>query len=163
MIDINNLSILVADDMDSMRRSIRGMLKVMGIGSRIQNAQNGKEAWEILTESQIDLAIIDWNMPVMNGQELLECIRTSKNHRDMPVIMITAENAKEIITDVAESDVDAYLLKPLTIQTLEDKIRSIVKLTNSPLPSTQHLLKARELEENGDIAAAIEETKSYSK
>lgn len=163
MIDINDLSILVVDDMDSMRRSIRGMLKVMKIGTRIQNAPNGKEAWKVLNESEVDLAIIDWNMPVMNGQELLECIRASKEHRDMPVIMISAENTRNIITDVAESDIDAYLLKPLTIQALEDKIKNIVKLTNEPPPSRVHLLKARELEEIGRFHGAIEETKSALK
>ena len=159
MIDLNAMSVLIVDDMESMRRSIRSMFKVLRVGKTMLHASNGREAWNILKNKPVDIAIIDWNMPVMNGIELLNRIRNDKKMRDMPVIMITAEAEKEIIVEVAESDIDAYLLKPLTTRSLEEKIKSVVDRANDPPPARRHFLKAREFEENGEIDAAIEEVK----
>ncbi len=111
MIDINTMSVLIVDDMKSMRLSIRNMFKQLHLGNNIRHAENSKEALRILNEVHIDMAVIDWNMPVMNGIELLTKIRNTKELRDMPVIMITAEAERDIVINVAESDIDAYLLK----------------------------------------------------
>jgi CheY-like chemotaxis protein len=159
MIDLNAMSILIVDDMEMMRRSIRNMLKTLQLGETILHASNGKEAWQILNRKSIDLAIVDWNMPVMNGIELLHRIREDKIKRDMPVIMITAEADMDIVIDAAESDIDAYILKPLTVNLLDEKIRTVVEYTNDPLPERRHLLQARACEEKGDIDGAIREVK----
>ncbi len=163
MIDIENMTILIVDDMESMRKSIRGMLKMLHIGKNIRHAENGREGWKIINEIPVDLAIIDWNMPIMKGIELLELIRNNKQFRDMPVIMITAEAEKKIVVEAAESDIDGYLLKPLTTQSLDERIRSVIKLANDPAKSTAHLLKARDCEEQGDITQAIQEIKEALK
>ena len=163
MIQLDTMSILIVDDMESMRKSIRGMLKVLHIGKNVRLAENGREGWKIINETPIDLAIVDWNMPVMKGIELLDLIRSSKEYRDMPVIMITAEAEKNIVVEAAESDIDGYLLKPLTTQSLEERLLSVVKLANEPGKATLHLLKARDLEENGDIVQAIAEVKEALK
>lgn len=159
MIDLETMSILVVDDMKSMRLTIRKMLKHLGIGRNIKYAQNGQEGWSILVSSNIDLAIIDWNMPLMNGTELLDRIRKDKTYRDMPVIMVSAEADKTIVYEVAETEIDAYLLKPLTLEALDTKIRAVVDLVNNPNQATIHLQNARELEETGDIEGAIEQTR----
>lgn len=163
MIDIENMTILIVDDMESMRKSIRGMLKVLHIGKTIRHAENGREGWKILNEIPVDLAIIDWNMPIMKGIELLELIRNDKKFRDMPVIMITAEAEKKIVVEAAESDIDGYLLKPLTTQSLDERVRSVIRLANEPATATAHLLKARDCEEQGDITQAIQEIKEALK
>ena len=163
MIDIENMTILIVDDMESMRKSIRGMLKMLHIGKTIRHAENGKEGWKILNEIPVDMAIIDWNMPIMKGIELLELIRNDKRFRDMPVIMITAEAEKKIVVEAAESDIDGYLLKPLTTQSLDERIHSVIRLANEPAKATAHLLKARECEEQGDITQAIQEIKEALK
>lgn len=159
MIDLDAMSILIVDDMEMMRRSIRNMLKTLQLGRTILHASNGKQAWEILNNKLVDIAIVDWNMPVMNGLELLNLIRNDKEKRDMPVIMITAEAEIETVIAAAESDIDAYILKPLTVKLLEEKIRSVVEFTNNPLPERRHLLNARQCEEKGDIDGAIKEIK----
>jgi CheY-like chemotaxis protein len=153
------MSILIVDDMEMMRRSIRNMLKTLQMGKTILHASNGKEAWQILNRKPIDLAIVDWNMPVMNGIELLHRIREDRVKRDMPVIMITAEADMDIVIDAAESDIDAYILKPLTVKLLDEKIRTVVEYTNHPLPERRHLLQARACEENDDLDGAIREVK----
>ncbi|MBF0210897.1 MAG: response regulator [Desulfamplus sp.] len=160
MIDINTMSVLIVDDMKSMRLSIRNMFKQLGLGNNIRHAENGKEALKMLSEVHIDMAVIDWNMPVMNGIELLNKIRNKKEIRDMPVIMITAEAERDIVLNVAESDIDAYLLKPLTMKSLEEKVKTVIYSANNPDKATTHLRKAREFEEAGDIKSAIEETRS---
>lgn len=163
MIELDSMSVMIVDDMESMRKSIRGMLKMLQFGKTIRLAENGLEGWKMLNNVPVDLAIIDWNMPIMKGIELLEHIRASKEHRDMPVIMITAEAEKEIVSEAAESDIDGYLLKPLTTHSLDEKIRSVISLANEPAKSTMHMLKARDFEESGDIPSAIIEVKEALK
>jgi len=160
MIKIESMSILIVDDMKSMRLTIRKMLQNLKIGGSLKFAENGKEGLEILNETKCDIAIIDWNMPVMNGVAMLDRIRNDKVHRDMPVIMVTAESQRDIVSEVAETEVDAYLLKPLTLAALDDKIKTVVKKANNPDTATIHRLKARELEEKQDYTTAINELKT---
>lgn len=155
----SELSILVVDDMKSMRLTIRKMLKSLGIGKKLQFAENGKAGLQILRGSKCDLAIIDWNMPVMNGIAMLEEIRNDPALRDMPVIMVTAEAERDIVLEVAETEVEGYLLKPLTLESLDSKIKTVIQQLENPDPVTVHRKRARDLEEAGDYSGAIQETK----
>ncbi len=157
MINPENMSILIVDDMKSMRLTIRKMLQTLKIGGTLRFAENGKEGMEILQQSKCDLAIVDWNMPVMNGIEMLESIRNDKVLRDLQVIMVTAEAERDIVTEVAETEIDGYLLKPLTLTSLDSKIKAVVERANNPDLATRHRIKARDLEETGDYDSAIEQ------
>ncbi|WDP93076.1 MAG: response regulator [Desulfobacter sp.] len=157
MINLETMSILVVDDMKSMRLTIRKMLRNLNIGKMLRFADNGKAGLEILAATPCDMAIIDWNMPVMNGGQMLNTLRQDKVLRDMPVIMVTAENERDIVAEVAEHEIDAYLLKPLTLKSLDKKIKAVVHQANNPDDCTRHILKARELEEAGDYQGAIAE------
>ena len=157
MINPETMSILIVDDMKSMRLTMRKMLQNLKIGKTLRFAENGKEGLEILHTARCDIAIIDWNMPVMNGIEMLETIRNDKALRDLPVIMVTAEAERDIVAEVAETEIDGYLLKPLTLSSLDNKIKYVVEKANNPDPATRHRIKARELEENGNFDEAIEQ------
>ena len=157
MIDIKNMSVLIVDDMENMCKSIRGMLKVLEYGKKFRFAYNGKEAWNLLKKEPSDIAITDWNMPVMTGVELLERIREDRELRDMPVIMVTAEANREIVAEAAEADIDFYILKPLTVKTLGSRIANMVERANNPSPVVRHLKQALKIEEEGDIDGAIVE------
>ncbi|OGQ93834.1 MAG: two component system response regulator [Desulfobacula sp. RIFOXYA12_FULL_46_16] len=157
MINPETMSILIVDDMKSMRLTMRKMLQNLKIGKTLRFAENGKEGLEILHTARCDIAIIDWNMPVMNGIEMLETIRNDKALRDLPVIMVTAEAERDIVAEVAETEIDGYLLKPLTLSSLDNKIKFVVEKANNPDPATRHRIKARELEENGNFDEAIEQ------
>ncbi len=159
MIDIENMNVLIVDDMESMRKSVRGMLKVINYGKNFRYAGNGVEALKVLKEGDTDLAIIDWNMPVMSGVELLGQVRENRDLRYLPVVMITAEAERGIVAEAAETDIDAYLLKPLTVRALEEKIRMVIEKTNNPSPMIRYLRKSRILEEAGNMDAAINEAK----
>jgi CheY-like chemotaxis protein len=161
MIDVKTMTVLIADDMPNILKAIRSMLRVLGYGKDIVCAYNGKEAWDALTaqDKKIDMAILDWNMPIMKGVEVLERIRYHREMRDMPVIMVSAEANRDIVAQAAESEIDAYLLKPLTVKALNDKILAVVNQANSPSPMTYHLKRAKDFDDEGDIDQAIQETK----
>lgn len=153
------LSILVVDDMKSMRLTLRKMLQNLNIGKKLRFAENGKEGLEVLKSAPFDLAIIDWNMPVMNGITMLEEIRNDAKIRDISVIMVTAEAERDIVSEVAEVEIDGYLLKPFTLDALDKKVKAVIEKINNPDPLTIHRKQARELEEKGDYTAAIEQIK----
>lgn len=159
MIDINTMSVLIVDDMRSMRLSIRNMFKQLRLGKNIRHAEDGRDGWRMLNEGDYDLAVIDWNMPIMNGVQLLAKIRQSKTLRDMPVIMITAEADRETVVNVAETEIDAYLLKPLTMKALEEKVKIVIHSANNPDMATLALQEARQYEEEGDLERAIKATR----
>ncbi len=157
-IDPQKLNFLIVDDMDNMRRSIRAMLKLIQFGKNHYDAANGKEAWELLSSGsvKVDFIISDWNMPKMNGTELLHMIRSSKKVKEIPFLMITAEANQSIVAEAAEQDVDAYLTKPFVTATLEQKIKELLHYTANPSPLTLLLKKATYWREKNEIDKAIE-------
>jgi CheY-like chemotaxis protein len=160
-----HMNFLIVDDQDNMRRSIRAMLKLINYGKEHYEAPNGREAWKFLSTNEglsIDFIIADYAMPHMKGTELLTRIRTHKKLRDIPFLMITAEANKEVVAEAAEHEVDAYLTKPFVTASLEHKIDELLAKSFNPDPLTQHLRLARDLEEQGNIPAAIEEVKKAS-
>jgi DNA-binding response OmpR family regulator len=159
MINLEEMRVLIVDDMDSMRKSIHGILKVLRYGKQFRYANNGAEALSILKAEEIDLLILDWNMPVMSGVELLGRIRENPQLRDLPIVMVTAEATRDIVAEVGEADVDAYVVKPFTVKSLGDRIDAVIEKANNPPPMVFHLKRAKRFQEAGDIDAAIEETK----
>ena len=159
MIDINTMTILIVDDMKSMRLTLRKMLRNLEIGKNLLFADNGKSGLSALKSSSCDLLIVDWNMPEMNGSQMLARLRRDKDIRDIPIIMVTAENERDIVADAAEYEVDGYLLKPLTLAALDTKIKSVIEAANHPDKAKLHLLEARACEEAGNIEGAIDETR----
>lgn len=153
-----DMTFLIVDDVDNMRRSIKAMLKLLSYGREYYEATNGRDAWQILQDRNIviDFVISDYYMPHMSGTELLNLIRANKKTRDIPFLMVTAEANMDIVAEAAEHDVDAYMTKPFVTATLEQKINELLNRLNNPDPVTQHLMKSRELEEHGDLNGAIQ-------
>lgn len=158
-IDPRNMTILAVDDMKSMRLTMRKMLKHLNIGKILKFAENGREGLTVLQSSPADLVIIDWQMPLMNGTQMLESIRNDKALRDIPVIMVSAESEKDIVLEVAETEIDGYLLKPLTLDALDKKIKTVVDRVNNPDKASLLINEARDFEESGDLESAIEKIK----
>jgi len=160
MINIEDLSILVVDDAKSMQVALREMLKNLSIGKNLWFAENGEEGLEILNTVKCDLVFIDRNMPVMDGFEMLEKIRNDKALKNLPVIMVTDETSPDSVLQAVKMELDAYLVKPLTLLSLDDKIRAVVQKTNHPDLATLHRLKANDLEEKEEYETAIEHIKT---
>ncbi len=149
MIDASNMTVLIVDVDKNMTRSVRGMLKILQFGKGSFLAHNGLEAWKILKEEKIDLMILEWKIPVLSGVELLDRIREDKDLRYMPVIMISNDSNKGIVAEAGESEIDAFLVKPITAIELEEKIAMVLKKANSPSKVTQLLRKSKETAEEG--------------
>jgi len=122
MIDIHEMTVLIVDDIITMCKSIHRMIRVIGYGRTFLYAHNGKEALDTLHKEPIDLVLLDYNMPGMSGAEVLDYIREDRNLRDIPVIMVTGQAYQDYVAEAAESVIDAYILKPLSIKLLEDKM-----------------------------------------
>ena len=101
---------------------------------------------EVVKKRASGSSLIDWYMPVMNGIELLNRIREDRNLRDMPVVMVTAQANRELVAEGAESDIDAYILKPLTATSLASRILKVIEKANNPPLMTYHLKRVRDEE-----------------
>ncbi len=122
------MKIITIDDSSTMRRIIKNTLKRIGYGDEILEAENGKEALEILENNDVDLIITDWNMPVMDGLTFVKKIRANKKFDDVPIIMVTTEAAKEDIITALKAGVNNYIVKPFTPQVLKEKIETVMGL-----------------------------------
>jgi len=118
--------ILIVDDTAVLRNIMKIQLQRMGF-DRIYEAQDGSAAMKILHAQRIDLVISDWNMPVMNGFELLREIRASEIFKDMLFIMVTAEATEARISMAMQLKVDELILKPFTLDILERKIIRVMQ------------------------------------
>ena len=119
-----NMKILVVDDFSTMRRIIKNLLKDLGFTS-IQEADDGNTALPMLVQGDFDFVVTDWNMPGMQGIDLLRAIRADDNLKHLPVLMVTAEAKKEQIVAAAQAGVNGYVVKPFTAATLKEKLEKI--------------------------------------
>ncbi len=119
-----NMKILVVDDFSTMRRIIKNLLKDLGF-TNIQEADDGSTALPMLQQGDFDFVVTDWNMPGMQGIDLLREIRASDSLKHLPVLMVTAEAKKEQIVAAAQAGVNGYVVKPFTAATLKEKLDKI--------------------------------------
>lgn len=118
------MKILVVDDFSTMRRIIKNLLKDLGF-TNIQEADDGSTALPMLQNGDFDFVVTDWNMPGMQGIDLLRAIRADDNLKHLPVLMVTAEAKKEQIVAAAQAGVNGYVVKPFTAATLKEKLDKI--------------------------------------
>ncbi|MEQ1792876.1 MAG: chemotaxis response regulator CheY [Nitrospira sp.] len=121
-----NMKILVVDDMSTMRRIVKNILKQLGF-SNMEEAENGQEALQKLRAEPFGFVVSDWNMPVMPGIEMLRAIRADEKLKHIPVLMVTAEAQKENLIEAIQAGVNNYVVKPFTAETMQEKINKIFK------------------------------------
>ncbi len=121
-----NMKIMVVDDMSTMRRIVKNILKQLGFAN-IDEAENGKEALDKLRADKFGFVVSDWNMPVMTGIDMLRAIRADEGLKHIPVLMVTAEAQKENIVEAVQAGVSNYIVKPFTAESLQDKMAKIFK------------------------------------
>src|SRR5690606_12937479 len=123
MVD-KSMSILVVDDFPTMRRIVRTLLKELGF-TNVDEAEDGQEALAKLKSGGFELVVSDWNMPNLDGLEMLRHIRADDALKHLPVLMVTAEAKKENIIAAAKAGASGYVVKPFTAATLEEKLNKI--------------------------------------
>jgi two-component system chemotaxis response regulator CheY len=121
-----SMKIMVVDDMSTMRRIVKNLLKQLGFAN-VEEAENGQEALTKLRADKFGFVVSDWNMPVMSGIELLKAIRADAGLKAIPVLMVTAEAQKENIIEAVQAGVNNYVVKPFTAEILQEKMAKIFK------------------------------------
>ncbi|WAC72701.1 response regulator [Roseateles sp. SL47] len=132
-----DFSFLVVDDFATMRRIISGLLRELGF-RKITEAEDGKAALRALEGAvaagePVHFVLSDINMPVMNGFQMLEALRTKPESdplHKIPVLLVTAEGRKEDILRAAQLGATGYVVKPFNKDTIGDKIHLALKHRN---------------------------------
>ena len=119
-----NMQFLVVDDFATMRRIIRNLLKELNFFN-VEEAEDGLDALNKLKAGKFDFVVSDWNMPNMDGLELLKTIRHDPALSKLQVLMVTAEAKRENIIAAAQAGANGYIVKPFTAATLEEKLNKI--------------------------------------
>ena len=116
------MKILSVDDSSIIRKIIRSAVGVLGC--ELYEAEDGEEALVLLEHkyTEIDLVLLDWNMPGMNGLEVLEAMKNDPRFRSLPIMMVTTESEKSNIVRAIRAGAINYLTKPFTSEELIGKI-----------------------------------------
>lgn len=123
--DLSDLKVLVVEDQIEVRSMLRNMLLELGI-NQVFESSDGREALNFIDSAFdfVDVIICDWNMPKMNGVELLRQLRTVDP--DLPFLMVTGRSDMNSVVEAKSSGVTAYISKPFSPQQLEAKLRIIL-------------------------------------
>ncbi len=124
-----DMKILVVDDMATMRKIIKNMLGQIGF-ENIAEADDGATAWPKIQDAieagdPYEFIVSDWNMPDMNGLDLLKNIRDIDSLKDLPFLMITAESEQGNVVIAVKAGVSNFIVKPFSAQVLKEKIDKI--------------------------------------
>jgi len=112
---------LIVDDSRAVRTLLGGILK--DIGFEVLEAGHGREALERLEETgRADVALVDWNMPVMDGFEFVRAVRSDRTLDDLCLIMVTTESEKEKVVTALNEGADGYVVKPFTKESIVEKL-----------------------------------------
>jgi two-component system chemotaxis response regulator CheY len=114
---------LVVDDSRATRTMLRMMLTKLGFD--VVEAGHGVEALQQLDsiEDEVSFALVDWNMPEMDGLELVKSLRSERRYAELPVMMVTAESDATQMARALMAGADEYALKPIDLEALETKLR----------------------------------------
>lgn len=124
------MKILVVDDSSTMRRIIKNTLNHLGYKDLLE-AEDGAQAWEALcANNDVNVLVTDWNMPNMNGLELVKKVRSETKYVDMPIIMVTTEGGKAEVITALKAGVNNYIVKPFTPQVLKEKLEAVLGVSS---------------------------------
>ncbi len=120
------MKLLVVDDSSTMRRIIKNTLQRLGHKDILEGG-DGVEGWNVLNSNpDMDMLITDWNMPEMNGLELVKKVRADARFTDLPIIMVTTEGGKAEVITALKAGVNNYIVKPFTPQVLKEKLGAVM-------------------------------------
>ncbi len=123
---MTELKVLFVEDSPTMRRIIMNSLTKIGFKDVIE-AENGIDALEKLDDNAVGLVLTDWNMPEMNGEELVRELRNRSDYRNVPILMITTRGMKDDVLTAVKIGVNGYIVKPFTPEILKKKILKVLE------------------------------------
>ena len=113
----------VVDDSRAVRMILSRILT--GLGFEVSEASNGKEALELIEaeQSPVQLVLVDWNMPEMNGLDLVKNLRRHREFESMVIVMVTTESEMDHMLAALEAGANEYVMKPFTKEILMGKLQ----------------------------------------
>jgi two-component system, chemotaxis family, chemotaxis protein CheY len=116
------MRMLLVDDSVTMRRIQKTQINGLGITDIIE-AGDGQEALgKLKSNMPIDMVLLDWNMPVMDGMAFLKTVRADESFKAVKVIMCTSESEKSKVVEALKAGANNYIVKPFTPEALKEKI-----------------------------------------
>jgi two-component system chemotaxis response regulator CheY len=122
---LEEVSILVVDDVNAVRVQVKELLKRFGF-KNVEAAQNGEDAKQMIETGAFQLILSDWHMSPSDGLDLLKYVRANPKTSNAAFILVTADNTKENVIAAIEQGVDDYLVKPLTIDRIQNKVYKVL-------------------------------------
>lgn len=120
-------NILIVDDSSPMRAVIKKVIKASGFDiGEFHEAGSGKEALQVLDDRWLDVVLSDYNMPEMNGLEMLQKMKQNEMMKDIPVIMITTEGSYERVDEFMKTGANAYIKKPFTPEQIRTQLQQLL-------------------------------------
>ena len=104
-----------------MRRIVKNVLKQLGF-ENVEEAEDGVQALAKFKGGGFGFMVSDWNMPNMDGLQLLKAVRQDPELKDLPMLMVTAEAEKAMVVAAIQAGVNNYIVKPFTAETLKEKM-----------------------------------------
>jgi len=121
-----NLRVILADDSSTVRNHIGSVLR--GLGIETLNAKNGKEVMKLLEEEKADLIITDLNMPEMDGEEVISEVRKKYSMSELPIIVVSGNEADEKFLKALKSGANDYLKKPFLKEELILRVNNLLEI-----------------------------------
>jgi len=121
-----SLNVLIVDDSTVVRAMILKTLKLAGLPlGEVHQAANGREGLDVMENHWIDLALVDINMPVMNGEEMIETVRANPDWRDLPIVGVSTEGSETRITRLLDKNT-RFIHKPFTPEQVRNVVTEIL-------------------------------------
>jgi two-component system chemotaxis response regulator CheY len=115
---------MVVDDSRTIRMILSQTLSELGY--EVCQAVNGKDALAVLSQQQsVELILVDWNMPEMNGLDFVKEVRSDSRYSSIPLMMVTTETEMHQMAKALEAGANEYVMKPFTKEIIADKLRMI--------------------------------------
>ena len=152
--DKNNLRIMIVNDKHDLRAILRDYLRNDGY-LNLTISENGRSALRKAVTEPPDLIIADYELPGLNGLELLREVRREKSLHEVPFILLSPETNQKYVALAAEYKVNAFIVKPFSHQTLTDKVNRLLEHHLNPAPSYVMYQEANNLVQAGDLEGAL--------
>lgn len=119
-------TVCVVEDEKVSRTMTIELLKKMGI-NKIVASTNGETALQKLKLQKADLIISDWHMPIMDGLEFYKAVKKEESLQNTPFLMVTVEDSKEKVVEALKLGIRDYIVKPLSKDSFESKVKTLLK------------------------------------
>ncbi|HEY1309747.1 MAG TPA: response regulator [Pseudolabrys sp.] len=119
--------VLVVDDEPYMRKVVRTMLMSIGV-REVQEAPDGAAGLELIRSGKLDVVILDWQMPGLDGPSIVRMIRSPETfpYPDVPIIMLTGHGERSHVIEAVKIGVNEFLLKPVSVKALQDRMTAVL-------------------------------------